>query len=298
MLFNKSGKGSLEIYEIAGNFPASTPFESIKNEVLDAEKIVGDLVGTEIMKAAQAAYDNENQKEGKQLIDAIRRPVACLAVQMHSQLSGVSHGEGGRKIKVDENEKIPFEWMIDRDDKAMKERYYRALDGLFHFLSQEENRELWDKCPLSATLSSCIVRSVSQFETIYPIDGSHYTFYKILPLMIEAQDSLQSKTGWNPEQMSANKKAVKYVVLSALATALKRWSIVIFPQSIARQFAPSYQGNRETSAATMKEISFAADNFLKDANDTLQTIRQAISPTSEAAALLPDNDPKDKFFTA
>ena len=43
MLFNKSGKGSLEIYEIAGNFPASTPFESIKNEVLDAEKIVGDL---------------------------------------------------------------------------------------------------------------------------------------------------------------------------------------------------------------------------------------------------------------
>ena len=87
MLFNKSGKGSLEIYEIAGNFPASTPFESIKNEVLDAEKIVGDLVGTEIMKAAQAAYDNENQEEGKQLIDAIRRPVACRAVQMHSQLS-------------------------------------------------------------------------------------------------------------------------------------------------------------------------------------------------------------------
>ena len=147
-------------------------------------------------------------------------------------------------------------------------------------------------------MSSCIVRSVAQFETVYPIDGSHYTFYKILPLMIEAQDSLQSKTGWDPEQMAANKKAVKYVVLSALATALKRWSIVIFPQSIARQFAPSYQGNRETSAATMKEISFAADNFLKDANDTLQTIRQAISPTSEAAALLPDNDPKDKFFTA
>lgn len=298
MLFNKTGKGSLEIYEIAGNFPASTPFESIKNEILDAEKIVGDLIGTEIMAEAQTAYDSENQEDKQQLIDAIRRPVACLAVQMYSQLSGVSHGEGGRKIKVDENEKIPFEWMIDRDDKAMKERYYRALDGLFHFLSQSENSELWKKCPLSVTLSSCIVKSVAQFETVYPIDGSHYTFYKILPLLIDAQDSLQSKTGWTPDQMAANKKAIKYVVLSALATALKRWSIVIFPQSIARQFAPSYQGNRETSAATLKEISFAADNFLNAANDELLSIRQSISPTSEAAALLPENDPKDKFFTA
>lgn len=295
MLFNKTGEGSQELYEITGKFPASTPFGSIKNEVLDAEKIITDLIGTNIMSAAQDAYDND-MTDQQQLIDAVRRPIACLAVQLYSQLSGLSHGDGGRKIKVDENEKIPFEWMIDRDDKAMKERYYRALDGLFSFLAMDENKDLWEKSPISQTLSSCIVKTVAQFETVYPIDGSHYTFYKILPLMIDAQESFLAKTGWTADQMAASKKAVRYVVLSALATALKRWSIVIFPQSIARQFAPSYQGNRETSAATLQEIKFAADNFSEAAADELQTIRMAISPTTEAA-LLPKNDPKNKFFT-
>lgn len=296
MLFNKNGKGSQEIYEITGTFPAATPYASIQGEIIDATKAVSDLIGSSLMEKAETAYKNDSASDAdKQLIAAIQRPVACLAVQMFSRLQGVSHGEGGRKIKVDENEKIPFEWMIDRDDKAMRERYFRALDSLFAFLAQHE--ELWNMCSMKKPLASCIVKTLAQFETVYPIDGSHYTFFKILPLLLDAQDSLLSKTGMTVEEAAKNRKAVKYVVLSALATALLRWSIVIFPTSVARQFSPSYQGNRETAAASLKEIRFAADNFNQAAADELQSIRQSIKPDTTAGDLLPKNDPDNKFFT-
>lgn len=295
MLFNKNNNGSQELYHITGKFHAATAFDSIRNEVIDAENQVRDLVGGEILAAAAEAYAaTDPTEEQQQLLEAVRRPIACLAVQMHARLSGLSHGEGGRKIKVDENEKIPFEWMIDRDDQAMRERYYRALDGLFSFLSGKE--ELWKKCPLSSALSRCIVKTVSQFETVYPIDGSHYTFFKILPLLLDAQESLQAKTGLDSDALMNDRRALKHIVLTALATALKRWSIVIFPASVARQFSPSYQGNRETAAATMEEIRICAENFTDEAADELRRIKSETTPDAEAG-LKPKNDPRNKFFT-
>ncbi len=295
MLFNKNDNGSQELYRITGKFHAATAFDSIRNEVIDAENQVRDLIGDEILNAATEAYNTEEPTVEQQLLlEAVRRPIACLAVQMHAGLSGLSHGEGGRKIQVDENEKIPFEWMIDRDDQAMRERYYRALDGLFSFLSGREG--LWKKCPLSSSLSSCIVKTVTEFETVYPIDGSHYTFFKILPLLLDAQESLQAKTGFDNDALMNDRRAVKYIVLTALATALRRWSIVIFPTSVARQFSPSYQGNRETAAASMEEIRACAENFTNEAAAELRRIKAETSPDT-GAGLKPKNDPRNKFFT-
>lgn len=295
MLFNKNGKGSQELYEITGTFAAATQFASVANEVADAERDVRSLIGDEIYNEVATIYQKEAPStDEKQLLDAVRRPIACRAVQLYALLSGVSHGEGGRKIKIDENEKIPFEWMIDRDDRAMRERYFRAVDSMLALLASKSDQ--WSKCPLSEMMSSCMVNTVAQFETVFPIDGSHYTFFKILPLMLDAQAHLLAKTGKSIEELQDDRRAVTYIVLSALAVALGRWSLSVFPNMVARQFIHTYQGDLASQTATYMEIQATIKKLTSDADRELQRIITANNPDT-GARLLPCNDPRDKFFT-
>lgn len=295
MLFNKNGKGSQELYEITGTFAAATQFASVANDVLDAERAVKELIGEEIYNEVATIYQKDAPSaDEKALLDAVRRPIACRAVQLHALLSGVSHGEGGRKIKVDENEKIPFEWMIDRDDRAMRERYFRAVDGMFALLASKS--DLWNKVPMSEMMSSCIVQSVNQFETVFPIDGSQYTFFKILPLMMDAQSHLLARTGKSTTDLQKDRRAVTYVVLSALAVAMSRWSLSVFPNVVARQFIHTYQGDLASQTATNLEIQATIRNFTATADRELLRIIADANPNT-GATLLPHNDPREKFFT-
>ena len=66
---------------------------------------------------AAEAYDEDEKPE---LVAAVRLPVACLALMRYAKLSSVSHESTGRKVKIDDNERSPYEWQIDRDDRAMR----------------------------------------------------------------------------------------------------------------------------------------------------------------------------------
>ena len=57
-------------------------------------------------------------EEEDKILVAVQRAVAFLAISRYARLTGLSHGDTGRKIKTDDNEKIPFEWMIDRDPET------------------------------------------------------------------------------------------------------------------------------------------------------------------------------------
>jgi hypothetical protein len=49
------------------------------------------------------------------------------------------HTNNGRKMRQDEGEKLPFQWMLDNDNAALEKRYYRALDDLIKFLDRSKN---------------------------------------------------------------------------------------------------------------------------------------------------------------
>lgn len=299
MLFNKQGQGSLEIYKLTGTFQASTPFPAIQAEIEAATSEVANVVGTAIIDAAQTAYNNGDKPD---FVAAVQRPIACLAIWQYSKLTGVSHGDTGRKIKVDEGEKVPFEWMLDRDDREMRERYYRSLDLLFRFL-KEHDIPGWSG---KDKKSKCIVKSIEEFEMVYPLEHSYYMFDKMIPLMEEVQSQLENIIGMRmSEQLTSGENtnftllARRFVVLKALILAVERWSLEAFPLAIARRFSPSYQGNRESHAATTTEIDWYLRKLsaqVRDITTELQTIIKG-NPY-EGVQLLPKNDPKNKFFTS
>ena len=288
MLFNKNNNGSEEIYDLTGTFHASTDFKSIQEDVIAAEMEVADLVGEAVMNAAQEAYENDNNE---QLLSAVRRPIAVLAVAYFARKTGLSVGETGRKIKVDENEKVPFEWMIDRDNLEMKERYYRAIDILFRFIEKYA-----PDLKADSRYDLTVVKTIQDFESVYPIRGSRYTLHTMYPLLQEAESLLKSKITKDLTDEEMKRAARRYVVLQALIIALKRWSLSVFPLEIARQFSPSHEGNRETQPATASEIQWQISQFTSQANSALEELRQLQGDVYEGKAF-PDNKRGNKFFT-
>lgn len=306
MLFNKDNNGSTELYELSGIFQASTRFLSIAAEIDAATREVSAIVGSELIASVEKIYaKNVPTPDEKVLLDMLRRPIAYLAIGMHAKLSGISHGETGRKNKVDDNEKIAFQWQIDRDDQELRERYIRSLDTLVSYLTFTGNAE-WNASATAKLAAGSIVKDIAQLEAVYPIEHSWYTFYMLLPLIIEAQGSrITALVGESrmealvagTESEAIASPARRAAILRALITAAERWSLSVFPVAVARQFAPSYQGAKEKSAATMEEIKWSLGLLRKQLEDAERDVKIAVAEYSPSDRMFPDNRPENKFFT-
>lgn len=303
MLFNKDNKGSIELYEISGTFQAATPFSAIATEVQSAQMDVRSIVGDDVISQAETIYNNANPSDSdKEYLNMVRRPIAFLAICNYSKITGLQHGVSGRKMVVGENEKVPFEWMIDRDDREMRERYYRAMDTLFGYLNTSGPAS-WKTSEIYKRSQKSLVPDLKTMETVYPVEHSQYTFYMLVPLMLEAQEKLLKEMGDDASgYLEADSKilpaARRFVVLKALVIALRRWAISVFPTEVARQFAPSYQGNREKQVATTDEIEWAIGKLEAQAKEAEAEILEEVKGNPYSGfPLVPENDPRNKYFT-
>lgn len=306
MLFDKVQNGSEELNSLTGQWFASTPYYLIRTEIDFAAQELGSIVGQEVVEAAEKAYLDGSDAD---FVDAVRLPVAFRAIAHYAQLSGVSHEGTGRKVKMDDNEKMPFEWMIDRDDRAMLDRYYRALDALYRYLEKNEVPS-WMSSPVRELSARCIVRSIGEFERFYPVDGSQYAWHLFVPLIVDAQESvvepfvgeevweriLAAPDSGDATALRLRSRAALLAVLTALVTAARRWSLDVLPLSVARRFSPSYQGNRESRAAETKEIDWFIEKTTAQIAEAKDELKKLAGGAGEAC-LLPKNDPANKFAT-
>lgn len=301
MLFDKHGNGSEELYELTGLFYSTNNYKTIAAEITAASEVVGSIVGQDIIKAAEKSYDTPSPD--MKLVDTVRLPIACLAIRNWAKQNLLAHEDTGRKMKTDEGDKVPFEWMVDRDDRELMEKYYRALDALWRFI--DADRETWGT---SLAENESLIENVEELEKVFPIEGSLYTFHMLLPLFVEVQRTKLERFV-SASQMAEIRSspdgdlayhAKRYVILEALAKAVRRWSLSVFPLMVARRFAPSYQGNNEHSKATLQEIKWYLENIADDASDAKKELLGLLADGAERwkdVQLIPENDPRKKFFT-
>ncbi len=300
-LFNIREDGSKELEALTGQWYASSPFRLIGTEIRFAAGEVARLVGPAVVDEASEAYMDDDKPE---LVAAVRLPVACLALMRYAKLSGVSHESTGRKVKIDDNERTPFEWQIDRDDSAMRERYFRSLDALYTYLETSGNVN-WKASAKRTMTGESIVRNIQEFEAVYPIDGSYYVYYLLQALVIERQRAVIGPFAGDKwasiADGSADERALslarRAAILSAVIVAGTRWSLEVFPLEIARRFSPTYQGNRSNRAAAMDEIDWYLGNLKAEVKDALTDLAELLNDEKAAPRLLPENDRRNKFFT-
>lgn len=305
MLFNKDGFGAVELQKITGVYSASNDYSSIASEIDNAMVTVDAAIGNGILARAEATYQSSSIPSAydTELMNAVRAAVAALALSVYMRGNIVSHDDSGSKIKVDDNEKVPFEWMIDRDAREMRERYYRAMDRLYSIISKDSTYSIQ---PLK---DKTIIRTLADFETVYPLEGSYYTFYMLVPLIYEAQseglkkvlgkERLTALMGDTPDE-DALRLSRRFVVLSAVRSAVKRWSLAVFPFGVARRFMPTYQGNNSSTAAQIKEMQWYLNELDSSISETRDALLEQLSGEGryDGYQMIPDNDPHNKFFTA
>lgn len=307
MLFNLDDRGPQELQQLTGIYLASNDFSVIASELADATNAVAALVGNAVITAAEEGY---NYGDEFPLTFAVRKAIAVLAVSRYTRNNLITHGDHGAKVVADQNEKVPFEWMVDRDQQAQQERWYRSMDALYKVLEDTEEAS-WMESDIRKRYKASIVRSLSEFERVYPVDGSYYVYYMLQSLVIEAQPKIRRMIGaevWDamvgdsPQELH---KALlplcqRYAILSALITAVRRWNLEVFPIAIARRFAPTYQGNRSSRVALKEEMDAFVEGIEGQLEDIREEIAEELQDGNPAAGfdLMPRGDRRNKYFSA
>jgi hypothetical protein len=306
MLFNKTDNGTEEIRSLTGSYYRNNDFEKIKNEIEAAGEELSCLVSKEVFQRAEAAYEaGSTDKAEILLVSKLQRPIALLAAMNLYRKNDLSHEDDGRKFKIDtENEKLPWQWQLDRDDELQLEGYYKAVDALIRFLNESDIQE-WKNTSAYLELQTLLIRSGSEFDTYFPIDRSERTFLLLVPFIKEVQilhikraygdsweDLLDNADGINSDARFA---ACKATALHAMSLALERLQLSLIPGGVIRRYMTE-NGAAKSSPARLSDIRQVAGWMSEDAKKWINEMKRAKNGTEAQYDLLPHNCRKNKFF--
>lgn len=303
MLFNKDNKGAAELRAITGSYYANNDFKKIAPEINFAIDDVAKVVGRAVVEKAETDYAAGTEND---LIRYVQAPVAFLATFNMYRKNGISHEDGGRKVKISETgEKMPWEWMIDRDDAAHLEAYYQNVDRLIDYLNRSNNTE-WTASDQYKNLQSQIMKSATLFNDYFPIDNSSRFFILISPFVREAERTYikpalgDDYDAFRSGSLSDDQKALLPYVLApiplfALAIALRRMAYSIIPAGVMKRVISSSQTANAGETPTLAELKRGAKWLEMDAEKLLNLMkieRRGVGVTQ----VIPNNKTTNKFF--
>ena len=308
MLLNRQGNGAEEMRRYTGSYYANADFSKIEGIVAQVQAEVASVIGADMMAAIEKYADEGINTD---IVDAACRAVAYMAAMRYFRLNDISHETDGRKVKMDsENERRPFEWQLERDDRMHLEEYHRALGTLIALLFNDDN---FKKGSLYARLSALLVPNAACFGWATGIETSTYLFFRLIPFLTEAQRYVAKRYGkdWQatffpdstdsdpaqgqPEEMLLY-KAQAAIAHRALALFVRRTEMTALPAGVFRQAI----GDGSTSLAnTTEQLHDYYSHEMTDSevhlNDLL-TLRDELSGNVTTRLQMPDNEPKNKFF--
>ncbi len=324
MLFNKNNEGTAELRKRISFLYANLKFENIYTDVELAEESLKEVIGSEVFTKAQVHYDSASYNpEGTDVLDRlvqhIQLPIAYFAGFEYIKTADVSHESTGRKVKIDaENEKIPFEWMLDRDNAAILNKAHKTTDRLILFLEKNEEATDWKDSEAQKTARSLFVNTAKQFDGIYPIDESRRFFLKVLPFMKSTEkkdllpilgerfDYLKAKITAN-DLTADDKVLLEYVndalVLKTMTKATRRFSISVIPEGVFQNYISerlTTQGKIPAADKVRMEVYETLDKeakrLLSDLIEHINKLDNPVEYSEEPISVGPINDAGNKFF--
>lgn len=140
-----------------------------------------------------------------------------------------------------------YKYEIEAMKRAYMENYCNALDTIVQSLMDAEVKEfdaaspaaLWRQTRYFSILSDCEIKSMPDFDMIYPIDASYLFFFRTVALQKETLDEVMS--AYFAKLTDDNSPRVRPMLLLALvkkivAKALRRFDILEFPATIRNLF--------------------------------------------------------------
>ena len=285
MLFNKNSQGTDELKKHLGFLFKSNNFKNIETDIMLAEESITEYIGQPVYDLAHTHYisddyektnPSELQARLTNLVHHIQLPVAHFAYFSYAPHSDISHEDTGRKVQIDpEREKLPWEWMIERDNNAVLNKAHKTTDRLIAFLEKEEaNIEQWKSSDAQKAARRLFVKNALAFDKIFPIERSRRFFIKIIPFIDEVErdqikpvltpgvfddikTAIEGGTTYNDDENILGMIQVPTALL-AMSIAVQRLSIEVMPNGIFQNYVSEHltQNAKAIAPSTIrKEMS-------------------------------------------
>lgn len=328
LLFTTTGTtGNTELKELMGFIDADLKFKNLIPDLITATNDVIDLIGEEVYKKAVEAFNNGViAGEDKDFVYAVRYPIAVNAYRLFAPTNDVSHTNNGRKQRQDDGEKLPWEWMLDRDNAAMEKRYYRALDDLIKFLDRSKVEveltttlySIWANSEAFKATHNLFLRTVSDFDKVFPLQ-SRLLLIKLAPGISDCEQyEIRPRVG--TEKFNALKQALKAntpitdekdlelirlirkaSVAYSFAWAMPRLSVQLYPEGVLQHVTSDKATTRGAKPTLKNETQEAAQAWRSDFNRVIMAIEKLLEPAptvDETINVIPEQTYGDKYFSA
>ena len=328
LLFQTTGTaGNSELKDLLGFIDADLKLKNLMPDIITATNDIIDLIGLEVYKKAVEAYnDGDTAEEDKPLLFSVRYPIAINAYRLYSPSNDVAHTNNGRKMRQDDGEKIPFQWMLDSDNAALEKRYYRALDDLIKFLDRSKVEDeltttlytIWTNSEAFKATQKLFIRTVSEFDDCFPIQSrllliklapgiSKCEQYEIRPrVSVEKFNTLKSALKSNTPITDATDLELIRLIREAsaaysLAWAKPRLSPQLYPEGVFQHVSSEKSQTQGKTPSAKTETEAARQAFMEDANRAFAEIEKLLEPplaVDETAVIIPEQNFGDKYFSA
>lgn len=322
ILFKIEGTaGNSELKDLLSFADVDLKLKNLLPDIESASQDIIDLIGQDIYDLAIAAYEQDPIKqEDKDFIKAVRYPIAVNAYRLFAPSGDIAHTNNGRKMRVDDGVKMPFEWLLDRDNKALEIRYYRALDTLIKFLDTTDDTELkalWKESVSYKISRELFVYSTFEFNRIFPIE-SRLLYIKLIPGLKDCEDYhlkavlgkekfLSLKASLQSSEEITNETDLKLIelikkasVFHAMAWSMPRYSVNLYPEGVLQHYVSDKITTKAQKPTLKSEPTEARLAFEADSQKALKAIQKLLEPpiTIEENNLIPNQLYGDKFFSA
>lgn len=229
-----------------------------------------------------------------QLKKFISHSIALDGYRNYVKQTDISHTNEGRVVRLNDQEKIPFEWMIERDNQNLERKYYQSLDRLFEHL-YEKNPENWKDKKEYQNSTNKLFKTTSDFDKYFVIE-SRYLLMKLTPAInkcLEEEikprlnavlyeelfvkmnaDSIQDSTAL----FNKVKQACAYF---SLHWSITRMSATLFPEGVLQMYVNNASGLMGKQVPKKSEIGVISTLFYQDFNSAIADVEVLAKPKAE-----------------
>lgn len=283
LIFNIGTNGSTEIKKLLGFIDVDLKFDSLQSEIISATREIIQLIGKNIYNSIQEKYENKTEEP---LIYLTQMAIAINAYRNFVPNNDLAHSNNGRKMRLQEHEKHPFEWALDRDNNALERKYYRSLDDLIMHL--DDSSEEWKLSEEYKKSLNSLFRTTKDFDDVFPIQ-SRLLLLKLQPgirqcLNLKIKSVLPSDTYTKlvANELKADDEILYYVksccAFYALAWALPRYSVQMFPEGVLQYTASDRMSTQAKKPALGNEVAYAKESFERDYNINMMHLEKLLEP--------------------
>lgn len=291
LLFNNNNEGQSEIKATLGFLDGNFTYANIEPDIKLNTPFLIDLISQAVYDKLEAQYSGAGTDETiAQAITYCQIYILSMAYLDFASNNDLSHTNSGRSFRNEENEKLPWEWQLLKDEASMARRAYKALDLLFILLDGSSWAE-WTSSEAYKKANALFIKNTNAFDDAFPINKSGQLYYRLVPFMADFEDNdiipiiTQPKADELKAAATPNANQKKLLVLIqkalaylALGKALKAFPVEMIPSGII--YNENTRMKSEARAEVMQFFNNEGKNYLtrleheyQSQNATFETLK-------------------------